>query len=474
MQSRKIKLPFRATEKQSPFVQSTAMYKLGGGARGGGKSHCLAGMGILLSFQYPGNVGYMGRADLLDFKKTTLPLVLDMIPPELLVKHQAQDHYIDILSIDGKTTSRMWYGEMKDPGSLLSGNLGWFFIDEAYEVPEETFVNLAGALRGNLPNGQPRPYYGLLASNPSPGWLMESFPVLEEEQELFRQAVEEQGPDFLPFPSPFFENKMIDPDYQYFPFRAKDNPFNGPAYEERLIKQYSKLGPTHVSRMVYGIWDSTMEGLVYQLQNEHLWYPKKPGSRLWRPGAPVELCGDPSNGAGIYAVNAIQRFRGRVLIIDEFHKPGGTDEDLRDWLEAQPWRNDIEDGIFDPAKPDTIKRLRLWGFPVRGLRKKKNVSDQINAVKGGMAIDPITGHAQMLVDAVHCPELVLEMRRRVYRAPSKRNPYLRVPEQPVKAHDHHCNGLEYWYLEKLPFGENYANDYPDPVYEARAYMKLYR
>src|SRR5690242_20291382 len=114
--SKRIRLPFKATEKQLPFVQSSAMFKLGGGSRGGGKSHSLSGIGVLLSFMFPGNTGFMGRADLLDFKKTTLPLVLSLIPKELLIRHQAQEHYIDILSIDGKTPSRIWYGEMKDPG----------------------------------------------------------------------------------------------------------------------------------------------------------------------------------------------------------------------------------------------------------------------------------------------------------------------------------------------------------------------
>lgn len=442
-------------------------------------SHCLAGMAVELSFKHPGNVGYMGRADLLDFKKTTLPLVLDMIPQELLVRHQAQDHYIDILSIDGKTTSRMWYGEMKDPGSLLSGNIGWFFIDESYEVPEETFVNLAGALRGTLPNGQPRPYYGLLASNPAPGWLVGTFPVTEEEQRLFSEAVQRDGPNFAPFPSPYQPNpenvKMIDPDYQYFPFRARDNPYNGPGYEERLIKQYGKLGQAWVSRMVYGVWDTTMEGLVYALEPAHLWRPKTVHGRLYRPGLPVELAGDPSNGAGVYGVLVLQRWRNRVLVVDEFHKPGGSDEDFREWFQSKPYASDIDDGIFDPAKPDTIRRLRNWGIQVRGMKKQKNVTDQINAVKAGMAISPDTGVAQLLIDEGMCPELVAEFRKRVYRKRSSRNPDLRVPEQPVKAHDHLLNALEYWYMSKMPFGVDYqeTGTAQEQIQEIRGYLRLY-
>lgn len=465
----RISLPFTATEKQKPFVESSAMFKLGGGARGGGKSHCLAGIAILLSFLFPGNVGYAGRLDLLDFKKTTLPLLLALIPKELLVTHQRQEHYIDILSSDGITTSRIWYGEMKDPDSLLSGNIGWFFIDEAFEVPRETFINLAGSLRGNLPSGKPRPLYGLLASNPAPGWVADTFPVLLDEQELYTEAIAREGAAFTPFPSPYSDNpdspKMIDPDYAYFPFLARDNQFNGPGYEERLVKQYSKLGPDWVARMVEGVWDASMEGLVYQLREDNLWR----GESLYRPGVPVELTVDPSNGAGIYAALVLQRWMGKVHIIDEFHHTGGTDEDFRKWLDSRPYAKSIEGGIADPAKPDSIRRLRWWGYPIRGLTRRKNVTDQINALKLAMSRNDRLGGPMLLIDVGRCPHLISEFRRRVYRKPRIQGGH--ASEQPVKAHDHLLNALEYWFYQYLPFNEEI--ELPEsPVYKARAYMSL--
>lgn len=474
----RVTLPFTPTEKQTPFVNSNAMFKLGGGMRGGGKSHTLAGLGIFLSFMYPGNTGYCGRANLTDFEKTTLPLILALIPKPLLITHNSQKHFIDILSRDGVTPSRIWYGELGDPSSLLSGNFGWFFIDEAVECPLETFVNLAGTLRGNLPDGSPRPFYGLLATNPGPGWLMDSFPVLPEEQEAYEKAVlDHPDLDWEPFPSPVNPKKTIDPDYAYFPFSAADNPFNGPGYVERITKQYSKLGPEFVSRYVYGVWDATMAGLVYQLENSHLFQGyanASPGLKdLYRPGLPVVMGGDPSNGAGIYAAVATQVWRGRLLVIDEFWRPGGTDEDLRDWLQTRPWREDIIDGIFDPAKPDSIKRLQGWGYPFRALTKKKNVSDQINSVKAKMAVDPVQGTAELLLDAHRCQRLIEEFRKRVYRSPNRRNPDVRTPEQPVKAHDHLLNALEYLVYQLYPFGITGTRGTPQQrAYQAQAYMRL--
>jgi hypothetical protein len=455
---KEVTLPFNPTPKQAPFVNSSAMFKLGGGARGGGKSHCLSGIGVLLSFFYPGNTGYVGRANLTDFEKSTLPLILNLIPPELLITCNQQKHFIDILSCDGKTPSRIWYGEMNDPSSVLSSNLGWFFIDEAYEVPLETFVNLAGCLRGNLPDGSPRPYYGLLGSNPAPGWLMDTFPVLPEEQAQYEElAAQYPNLDWEPVPSCMNAKKEINGDYAYFHFSAVDNPFNRPGYVRDLVTQYAKLGPEAVSRYVYGVWDATMAGLVYQLEPAHLWNVN-PGLGgfgtfgLYRPGLPVLLGGDPSNGAGIYAMVACQVYRGQLLVIDEFWQPGGTDEDARDWLQTRPWKQDLEDGIFDPAKPDSIKRLVGWGYPVRGLTKKKNVTDQINSVKSKMAVDIVTNRSELVIDATKCEHLVEEFRKRVYRNPSRRNPDARIPEQPVKAFDHLLNALEYLVYQLFPFG----------------------
>lgn len=467
-----VKIGFKPTPKQKPFVDSTAMFKLGGGARGGGKSAVLCNIAFLLSFHYPGNVGYAGRAQLTDFERSTLPLLLQAIPPELLVTHNQNKRYLDILSKDGVTVSRIWYGPMENPGELLGGDFGWFFIDEAYQVPQETFVNLAGNLRGSLPDGSIRPFFGLLATNPAPGWLADTFPVYEEEYAAYQEAIKREGPNFQPFPSPVVEGKHIDPDYQYFPFRASDNPYNGPGYEERLIKQYAKLGPEWVSRMVYGVWDATMEGLVYQLKDENLWHSRTGNGRLYRPGVPVELAGDPSNGAGVYAVAVLQRFKGHVLQVDEFYREGGTDEDFRDWLKAQPYSDDVADGVFDHAKPDSVKRIRSWGYWVHGLRKKKNITDQINAVKVNLAVDPLSGRSVYIIDARQCPNTVQEFRKRVYKPRSSRNPDLRRAEQPVKANDHIINAVEYWFYEKLPFGNEPEPEKQDPAYTARAYMRL--
>ena len=142
---------------------------------------------------------------------------------------------------------------MKDAGSLLSGNLGWFLIDEAFEVPQLSFTHLGGTLRHVLPDGTVPPRYGLLASNPSPGWLMDVFPVMEEEQEFYAKMVDQYGDMWMPQPGPLrsqFPEKTISYDFAYFPFLAEDNEFlleKDPGYVRNLINDY-KHDPVLLAR----------------------------------------------------------------------------------------------------------------------------------------------------------------------------------------------------------------------------------
>lgn len=436
------------TEKQAPMVASSAMIKLGGGARGGGKTDFLARMAVTLSIQFPGNKGFMGRRDLSDFRSSTMEALLRSIPKGLCVEpcpHEQKKEFRlrtprSIESGDPDWESTILYGELKDAGSILSGEIGWFAIDEAYEVPRLSFDHLSGSMRRKLPDGTVPPMFGLLASNPSPGWLMDLFPVTEEEQAAYNALVAQYGDGWLPqrFPTPFNPQKMLDYDYAYFPFRAEDNPHLPPGYLERLIKTYQH-DPVLLARMVYGRWDVTMQGLVYQLLQAHRWNPRRPGQRLYRQGVPVLLGIDPSNGAGNYAATVVQTHRDRILLVGEYKRQGGNDDDFLDWLHHQPFANQVADAVSDSARPDTIRRLRAKGLPVRS-SGKKDVTAQINTVKSLMQVRPETGDARLLVDESQCPQFIREMGLRSYKQMSND---MNTPEQPLKKYDDLLNSFEY-------------------------------
>jgi len=87
-------------------------------------------------------------------------------------------------------------GDLEQTDKLKSMNLGWYGIDEASEADEDRFNMLNTRLRLALPGIR---RYGLLASNPEPGWLKDRFvdPQLlgqRKEDHIFIQALPTDNP----------------------------------------------------------------------------------------------------------------------------------------------------------------------------------------------------------------------------------------------------------------------------------------
>lgn len=458
-----ISLPFRATEAQTPGILSSAENALYGGARGGGKSASLAGDAVTYAFSNPGLDIVMMRADLSDFKRTTLLEVRKQLPQRDHFRENLTDSYIKIRSIIPSIESTIWYTEGKDPNSLKSGNIAAIYGDEAEEIPFATATHLAGGLRQAYPReiwdkinpltgrvfGQFPAYRVRWASNPAPCWLMDVFPVLPGELDLYRAKYAEDK-YFDPFPSPYSRSlppKQIDSDYAFFPFLAKDNPHNPPGYFERLIRMYQH-DEVLLGRNVYGRWDASMQGLVYQLRREHRWYTAEVGKRLYVPGEPVVLGIDPSNGAGFYVCMVLQFVADRVFVVDEWSKEAGTDEELADWLHKQPYANDIVDAVHDSALPVTGLRLRQLGIPARPCLRK-DIVGQINAVKAVMQVDESKGYAALLIDEARCPRLLQEFGKRIF-ATSRREDGSATSEIPKRGWDDALKALEYPVMERMP------------------------
>jgi hypothetical protein len=424
---------------QERVALSPARYKLIGGAMGGGKTLDLAVEAIDLLISYPGNVGFMGRNDLQDLKKTTLREFLKRLPPSLLIQHHQTEGWVDLESSDPRYPSRLYYGELKDPDSLLSMNLGFFIVDEAFEVGRYAFRNLASRLRHILPNGEYPYYCGLLGSNPAPCWLMDLFPVLPEQQAEVKSGT---------------WNK---PQYAYFPMTMFDNPFLPPGYVAEQEALYAD-DPVLYDRFVKGVWSGMLQGLVYDLRPWHRWSRTSSSERLWRPGLPVELAVDPSGGSAPYAVNVIQQVGPYVCIVDQFYEEGASDEDVFDWLKAKPFgqRSNIADIIIDPAARSSINKWQQHGFPARGLTRQKEIRGQILGVKGLMRRNPASGYSSLLIDEDYCPYLINEFGLYSYSklTDTKRAEGDRSPERPEDKHNHAINALEYWTLEKRVISDN--------------------
>lgn len=196
----------------------------------GGKSVWGCMEGLQLSLDYPGNVGLICRWELPSLKRTTLVSLFQFLPEELIKYHNKQEGLIKLIN-----GSKIYYMGLKPSSEhsalerLKSLELGWFFIDEATEIEKRYFDLLKTRLSLKLPNGKFPRYRGLLASNPEPGWVRETF----------------------------IDQKLDD--HTFIPALPSENPHLSPDYIENLRKN---LPPDLIKKYIEGDWD-VMEGSNY-------------------------------------------------------------------------------------------------------------------------------------------------------------------------------------------------------------------
>jgi phage terminase large subunit-like protein len=177
---------YQPTEKQLAAHMSPMKYKLYGGAMGGGKSVWLCAEAIRLSLMYPGNEGLLARLSYKDLKRTTMQTLLEMIPQKI-IKHYDKTFGV----IEFSNGSRILLSDLEKPGKHKSLNLGWFGIDEATEASEDVFNMLKTRLRKKIEGIR---YFGLLASNPEPGWVKDKFVSNPLSNSAYFQALPSDNP----------------------------------------------------------------------------------------------------------------------------------------------------------------------------------------------------------------------------------------------------------------------------------------
>lgn len=166
--------------KQTLFRDDPNLNKLYGGAVGGGKTVALCAEALRLSLAFPGNRGFMCRHESTAFKNTTLTTLLkligeieDLTKSKIMSNHHRTDKKIYL--INGSSILYGSLGDAQDFERIKSLEIGWFTIDEASETPHQNYQMLKSRLRWTLPDGTHPPYFGLLASNPEPGWVKDTF-----------------------------------------------------------------------------------------------------------------------------------------------------------------------------------------------------------------------------------------------------------------------------------------------------------
>lgn len=270
---------YEARPKQAEFHASPEMYKLYGGAMGGGKTYALCAEAIALSYDYPGNRGYICRHELRSFKKTTHLVLDDMLEKaNLIERHHQTDNYYLL-----KNGSIIFYGGLGDDvraiERLKSMELGWFAIDEASETKESFFFMLSSRLRLKLPGIK---YFGIMGSNPDPGWLK------------FR----------------FIDQKLAD--HIFIPALPTDNPDLPKGYIDRLIEIFPEEWQARFLKGDWTAWEGAKNVFPYEAI-------QKAFELELKPDEPKELGIDVAR-SGKNETVIVLREGGKVSILDRIKK----------------------------------------------------------------------------------------------------------------------------------------------------------
>src|SRR5574343_805992 len=126
------RLDFNPTPRQHKcfdyLTDDTTRYVLYGGAKGGGKSYLLCMWALIWSkmlcdklklfpSEHPIPIGFLGRKQAVDFKKTTLETWLKNIPPSVY-EHRRQDG--EIVLFNG--TCKLFYGGLDSQDTINKFN----------------------------------------------------------------------------------------------------------------------------------------------------------------------------------------------------------------------------------------------------------------------------------------------------------------------------------------------------------------
>ncbi len=182
--------------RQAAFHESEAKLRAYIGGFGSGKTLSGCWEALILSLEYPGNVGAICRETYQELKDTTQKTFFEICPEELIESFNKSDNHLVF-----KNGSEIYFRSLdRFDIKFRSLNLGWFYFDEASHSKEEALLFLIGRLR--LPVAR---RCGYITSNPpfEGHWIHKRF--VEEDR---------SGHDF--FKAPTSENFHLPEDYVQF------------------------------------------------------------------------------------------------------------------------------------------------------------------------------------------------------------------------------------------------------------------
>ena len=187
------------------LINDTTRAILYGGSKGGGKSYLLCWWAYLWSLHIcktygilpsdrPTPLGFLGRKQSIDFKKTTLETWLRVIPP---TTYEIKRQDGEIVLFNG--ACKLFFGGLDSQETINkfnSAEFAFFALDQAEETNREDVAVLRGALRLTI-NGKQPPYKELYTANPSDCWLKEDFVDHNLKNHVYIPALPSDNP-YLP------------------------------------------------------------------------------------------------------------------------------------------------------------------------------------------------------------------------------------------------------------------------------------
>lgn len=136
--------------QERPETAGTPVLYLQGGV-GSGKTRAIIAPVVQLLNEFPGLRALWGRQDFNDLRLSAMETFFEVVPPELILNKNVQEHrYVIASQPDG--TAQIFFRELKDLGGLGSQEFAVIVITEVHEVTYNTYLTLKMRCRqANMP-----------------------------------------------------------------------------------------------------------------------------------------------------------------------------------------------------------------------------------------------------------------------------------------------------------------------------------
>lgn len=153
--------------KQYEFHSCPARFRAYIGGAGSGKTLAGCYEAIKLSLMYPKNAGVICAPTFPMLRDATMRTFFSVCPEEIIKSYNKSDNIVEFYN-----GSIIMFRSFDDPEKARGPNLGWFFMDEGSEMPEQLFLQLTYRLRlDTVPV-----HYGYTTTNPNgKDWIYNRF-----------------------------------------------------------------------------------------------------------------------------------------------------------------------------------------------------------------------------------------------------------------------------------------------------------